>query len=705
MILFEQDWYEKFNGRAIIHTTTKNSSFIQQSVILKQLGISNNKFMLSLVQPELLYHDPHNLKDDSIELKAKIALECKINPWYYFREIVRIPVSSSIVPFKLDRANMALIWCYYNNIDVFETISRQLGKTVSTQAIMAHILYFYGKRIKIGMLTNSRKLISENVIRLKDIRDSHPKYLMNVSTKDTNNKEGIDYKALRNEYKTLIIPDSEQDANNTGRGLTIPSLHWDEFGYSKNNDIAYSVAVTATSAAAAQARERGMPCSNIITTTAALLDSKEGRYAFDILSKAMKFTESIYDSRGKEALLELLKKNSLNNMIYICFSFLQLGQTKEWLHETVTRANKTQDEIDTDYLCIWKHGAENSVVPSHLLKKLKESELEPLYSEIDAEEKYQIRWYISEPMRKSEEFRSKSLIIGLDSSENIGRDYSSLVIIDPADMAVVGTVKCNESNIIRLASFISKLLIEFKKSIFIPERKSSGATIIDFVLIELHKKGINPYFRIYNEVIQEMDTTKFKNINIYHDPEGEVRKYFGFSTNSEKRNLLYKQVLLKTIEMNHSRIYDTHLINEICQLTTRSGRIDHATKGHDDTIFAYMLACYLIFFGNNLEKYGLNRNNMLTRVSSSGESVDQLVLTEQDVIRNKILNLERKIKQSCSILVTKSYERELADLLTKVDDSLAPVNVISKEHVKKDPTKNNNVTSEDLQRFFRSTVF
>ena len=49
--------------------------------ILKSMGIENNKFFFFLSQPDLQKYDPYHLNDSSIELRQRIAYECKINPW------------------------------------------------------------------------------------------------------------------------------------------------------------------------------------------------------------------------------------------------------------------------------------------------------------------------------------------------------------------------------------------------------------------------------------------------------------------------------------------------------------------------------------------------------------------------------------------------------------------------------------------------
>lgn len=78
-------------GRKYIYDVqTKNISFIQTSVDLKRLGIKNHMFFLKLYDPSLRGVDPHSptLTDDQI---IRIINECIINPWFYLREVARVP--------------------------------------------------------------------------------------------------------------------------------------------------------------------------------------------------------------------------------------------------------------------------------------------------------------------------------------------------------------------------------------------------------------------------------------------------------------------------------------------------------------------------------------------------------------------------------------------------------------------------------------
>ena len=73
------------------HWKTKNQSFLDLYKDLKTLGIKNNKFFLALYDTTLEDFDPFQAVVP-LEMQARIVREIIINPWYYLREIARIPV-------------------------------------------------------------------------------------------------------------------------------------------------------------------------------------------------------------------------------------------------------------------------------------------------------------------------------------------------------------------------------------------------------------------------------------------------------------------------------------------------------------------------------------------------------------------------------------------------------------------------------------
>lgn len=113
---------------------TSNKSFLQVAKDLKKLGVKNCYFMLEIKDYTLVNVNPFsidektgkpNLTKDQV---SRILTECKVNPWYFLREIVRITESgsSSGVPYKANRGNIAQAWCTLHNLDSWLCLPRRI---------------------------------------------------------------------------------------------------------------------------------------------------------------------------------------------------------------------------------------------------------------------------------------------------------------------------------------------------------------------------------------------------------------------------------------------------------------------------------------------------------------------------------------------------------------------------------------------------
>ena len=103
IILFYKDWAYYPSARPDINT--RNKSALKFASILKTMGIKNHHFHLALINPALSGVDPFD-PDLTNETKLLIVNECKINPWYFFRECLRIPIEGGIGSKFLEYAPM-----------------------------------------------------------------------------------------------------------------------------------------------------------------------------------------------------------------------------------------------------------------------------------------------------------------------------------------------------------------------------------------------------------------------------------------------------------------------------------------------------------------------------------------------------------------------------------------------------------------------
>lgn len=674
MIYFRSDWTDA-NGvrRAIADVNTNNTSFRRLAALFRRMGIKNDRFFLALSQPDIAGYDPHNLKDTSTELRLKIAHEISINPWYYLREVIRLGAAGGDnIPYAAHRANIAMTWCFYQNIIYIAIQPRQTGKTIGASAIESHVVYFMGPNMEIAMITKDTGLLQANVARLKSIKQGLPPWLIQLSNKDSDNKEGIIHAALNNEYKTYVGNSDPRAADKTGRGLSVPIIHYDEPPWINNFKVIWDAARPAMSAAGENAKKNGQPSTIILTTTAAKTDTAEGAYTYSLVQGAMPFRESLYDMDNYEQVRNIIDNNSVNGMINGTFSYLQLGKTPEWFIEETRTI--TKEAVDHDFLNLWKSGSDNSILNPDDIKRIKDSEAEPTYTRVTPEG-FVISWYLPAETVESLAFKRRKIIWGTDSSENIGKDFTTFVGTDPKTLATVGTFRCNNSRTLSIANFIGFFLCEFVGHIWIPESKSTGPVIIEAVTEILLKNGFNPFKKIFNYIVQKREEERFKRIDLNDMSHFDtaMRKHLGFMTVGQSRNYLFSKILTQAVRLAAANVFDANIVSELTNLRARNGRVDHKPGDHDDSAIAWLLCFWLIFEGKNLHMYGFEDGDIITmdQFDSSGDKVDPRHVFRQKQIREQIKHYEKLLSSTSSSLLKERYSHEVADLREQLDDSMS----------------------------------
>ena len=676
MILFLEDWARY--PTAFIDYNTSNQTFLRMASLYKSMGIQNCAFHLVLLQKELVGVDPHD-PDLSIEQKVMIETECRYNPWYYFREVVRIPpiAGPNPIAFKANRGNLALLWLYFCHIDVALIQPRQTGKSVSTDTLMDYLLYIALSNSTIAMLTKDDRLRRINIDRLKEIRDYLPGYLVPRNTRDSDNTMELNCSAHKTLYVAGVSQGSERAANNLGRGMAVPTIHVDEGPFINYIEVTLSAALAGTTAARDEAEKNNSHYGNIFTTTAGKRDDRDGRYMYEFIHGGSVWTEAFLDAKNLKHLKELVKVNCSGRKILVnaTFSHRQLGKTDEWLYEKMNDAGSSGDSAARDFLNVWTSGTQSSPLSNKLNDVIRSSDMDPAYIEI-TKDNYITRWYIEE--EDIDAFMAQTYcIIGLDTSEAVGRDSIGLVLSDIRDMATVAAMTVNETNLVRFARFLGDFMIRFRQTVLVPERKSTGSMIIDSLLVLLPQHHEDPFCRIYNTIVDNHSERKddYKAISkpISQRPTwvlDKYRKHFGFNTTGDSRNLLYGTVLQNAAKKSGHLVHDRTLSNQIRGLVVRKGRIDHEASGNDDMVIAWLLANWLLTQSKNLAHYGLEP----TKVLSSYDNAERGELTveerfregEQEKIRDEIEDIYTRLENATDQWSIMRLERQLRSLTARV---------------------------------------
>lgn len=580
--------------------------------------------MLALHDKELYDVNPR-AKNLSVETIARIAREVQVNPWYYFREIVVAPSKAGLkkIKFKANRFNISLYWNFFNHVTTMGIAIRQAGKSFAADALMSGLLSFWTFNTQINLLTKDVKLRVTNVERIKDIMKEYPPYLQLRTKKDSDNTENITVLRNNNILATAIGRMSEDDANKTFRGDSSPDNFVDEVGFIKNIHLALPAMLASGTAARDMAKDADAPYGTVLMTTAAKRTTKSGQFAWELYSNGAKWTELLYDLKNQEELHNVVRANSNGSPLMVLeFDHKQLGFTDQWLKEAMEAARANGEDAEADFLNIWGNGDSSSPLPKETLDKIVASITEPLHTEI-SETGYMLRWYISKETMMSY-MKNRPLVMGIDTSDAVGNDGIGLVITDAITGETIAVGDYNETNLISFSEYVSELLFHFNKMVLIMERRSSGSAILDNITLWLRKRGIDPFKRIFNWVVDEAEAKpkRFESLKVpmQRRPHGMydiLRKELGFATSSSgrsSRDKLYGAGLLACTKYTGSTIRDRKLAHQLTGLVTKNGRIDHSSGNHDDLAIAKMLTWWFLTSAKNISFYGIKEDLPLSGV-------------------------------------------------------------------------------------------
>lgn len=630
MILFKKDW-ENYSS-AIVDTGSTNESFVRLAYVYKKMGIANWAFPLALLQPSLQGVDPFS-EDLDKETMTAISLECRWNPWYAVREVIRLPPQGSIEPirFKANRANIAMMWGFFNHRDFALIQPRQTGKSASTDCLWVTLLYLMAVNTSIQLVTKDHALRASNVERLKFIADLLPPYLNATTNKDVRNTEAVTCMAKGNRYKTAVGGLSIAGANKLGRGLTSPILQFDEAPFIENIKISLSVALSSATAARDILKKTGGFYGNVYTTTAAKRDTVGGAYIYDIITEGMFWSEILLDSYDEDDLVKTLETNSpgATSLINGTFSHRALGRSNEWLRTAIKESKSNKETAESDYLNIWGTGTSSNPLTGELLSVIYDSEKDPTWT-ILSKDNYLINWYLPRKILDLT-MQSKPIALGLDSSNAIGKDANSLIFRDLTNLNVLGTASISEANLYKFALWILKLMLEYPNVVLIIENKSSAQGIIDVLLASLPGHGIDPFKRIYSRLVENIDKYPdgeeiLKTPLSHRDPNvyTKYKSLFGFMTTGNSRDYLYSTVLQEAALTSGHLVNDIRLSSEIRGLVTKNNRVDHGQGGHDDSCIAWLMTQYLAGHSKNLRYYSMDSKRILSNVSDAGATETDL---------------------------------------------------------------------------------
>ncbi len=656
-------------GNKYYDTGTSNKSFLQVAKDLKSLGIHNYYFMLEIYDYSLVNIDPYaeNLTRDQI---SRIMTECTRNPWYYLREICRIPDQGGVgIPFKANRGNIAQTWLTLHGIDSWLCLPRQQGKTISFLCLLAWAYSFGTNNSTFIFVNKDSGNAKENLQRLKDIIDCLPEFLRfdQIMEEDENGKVKL-VKAARNatsmkhpitKNRIIIKPKatSYESALSLARGLTSNILHFDEPEFTPYIKTIIENSVSTFETAARNAKKNGAMYCRAFSCTPGDLDTSMGQEAQEVLSHTTKWSEHMYDMRydslndDKNELLQYVKNNGGNGIVYIEYSYKQLGLTDEWLRNMY---NKIQNPVvvKREILLQRIRGSSDSPFDQEDIEYMA-SMVQPIIDELYLCDHFRFDIY-----KKLE--RLTPYLVSVDCSTGTNGDSNAITILNPYTVRPDAEFKCPYIGETQFEKLIIELVQEhLPRACIIIERNSVGDGIIDHLLNSPIRSNL--YFD-KNKDLVEANLADQSNVVSMLKRQGDQKKFYGVYTDNKSREDMMAILFRRVAEFKDDFV-TKNITDDIAHLVRfKSGKVAAQIGFHDDSIMSYLIGMYVWYHGNNLSMWGIvkgakeieNQNQGLHR---SVEDIENMDILPADTI--EAMKKQEKVRKE------NDYEKIMREALIK----------------------------------------
>ena len=660
--------YNQSQTNIYYHMSTNNKSFLEIHKFLEDSGISNNKFMLVLLDPDLARIDPHD-PNLSRQAKTKVLRECLYNPWYFFREVVRIPDSGQAtgVKFELSRGNLALIFCLMLNLNTFLEQPRQTGKTISSLCWYLYLFNFGTANAEMSFLNKKLEDSKLNLQRIREIRELLPPYLKmdqafapdGTRIKGKNNVETLQHPVNANRIRTVPSARNKVAAASLMRGRTTPIIYIAEYGFIPYNSIIYTNMVPAYNTASKNAKRNGSPYGMLVTTTPGLLTTDEGQEAFTMKETATPFSERWYDL-SKDQIFNIIDSNSNSNFVYIKYTYQQLGKSEQWFKDLCVTMRKDWDAIRREVLLEWSNSTENSPFRAEDLDTIKGLVKQPIQTVLLLN-KYELRIYEKLNLKYPP-------LVGVDVSGGYQRDSSAITVVDSFTTRVTAELNSNFISTPELAMVIHQIVSNWMPNAVVNIERNGGfgSSVIARLLQTSIRKNL--FYTIKDKVIEE---------RVYgtaiHKKTQKTKVYGSDSTKAERERLM--EILRDRVEYHKDKIISPIIYDELCGLEVKkSGKIEHSTNTHDDQVFSWLWALYIYYCGGDLmENWGITKRVLRTDADleeaivdiheDSKDLVEELDFVDDEEINKQLETLKGSIGNT-------SYEQWLVNEQKKDEECM-----------------------------------
>lgn len=605
-----------------------NQSFLLTAKELKTLGVKNYYFMLRIDNPRVAYIDPFKPNITEQEVNA-LMQEYKTNMWSFCRTAVRMRTDKGVVPYGLHRGLAASLWCFERHQDFCLNEPRQTWKTTGTiggpvlwafQLSQDLHVHFFGKETdntkrNLAHLKNNVELLPE-WLQFKRYMDSDGKV-----KKTRQSTEILENKLLHNMVEIHPKPASLSHAQGLGRGGSGAILYFDEIEHTPFFGEIMANSAPLFKTASDNAAAAGRPYGRIFTTTPGNLDTREGKESYPIIKSMIPWTERIYDMSDQEiaeyksAFMEEYHNSEeehtreVIDVFYLEYQYYQVRKTWAWVMEQY-KLSGDKMAIRREILLQRLRGSNNSPIDPEdiefLISNMKKSDRDLLING-----KWRYRLY--DHGAGFQYGRPKDLddnipyLVGIDPAGGGGGDNFAVTIVNPYNLKIAAEFKSPYISGPQAVRMIVELIQDhIPKGVLIPEKNSMGIYLIQMLLETPVRDNL-----YWSESVRQLEELTEESVE---DQElktlaAQYKKYGTYLTPGVRKAMI--ELLFQHIKECKQLIDTEYLVDDICKLVrTSTGRIEAVKGEHDDSLFSYLHTLYVYYTGDNLETFGIIRQEL-----------------------------------------------------------------------------------------------
>lgn len=600
---------------------TKNKSFLKVYNELYQMGIKNNKFFLRLIDRSLQGIDPYTPLLP-VEIQLRMILECMVNPWYWLREVCRIPQDGKPIEpgggviYELDRNNLACWYLMLNGIDHYQSKPRQRGKTQNALSEQNYSYHFGTTSATFLFFNKDQALGKTNLYRFKCQRDLLPTWMQMRTVIDDNGKVSKGTENIttmrnpitHNTIKVMPKAMSKDAAIRLGRGETAAFHHFDEMDFIDNGMEIIDASVFSYATASTNARENGGIACRIFTSTPGDANSKTGKAANEWIGKMLRWNDHMFDDKIAE-LNRLVHYPKRTPIMYVEHTWQELGLPMSWYETQCGLVSFKEDVILREIDLKRIPGNELSPFKKTDIMYLNKHEKKPI-----AQADYtnaRTPFHIFEPLHKEYHY-----ILSCDPADGLDGDNFAITLINPYTLYPAAEFRSPFLSQTQLARTIEKFMDNHCPRSMIVIEANKGRECINRLMETKYR------YQVYYDV----DKLNSRIIDVKDEYGAEraaamERRALGLDTTPKSRPK-YFGILEDIMSNDRDQLCTPFIKEDVTGLIRKptTGRIEAGEGFHDDNIMSYLMGLYVYRNASNLEDFGIVRGQMEPPAISAADS-------------------------------------------------------------------------------------